>query len=246
MEDYSEKNGRIEPCNNQCSFCFLNYVDVLEKNYLFRNLNTGEVGQIIKSIHHQVKRYEKGDLIAGKGDKCESLRIIVKGAVVGEMTDFQGKILRIEELKAPDTIATAFIFGDNNKLPVNIIALEETKLLLILKQDLINLLTENKIILKNYLDIISNRTQHLSKQIKLLGLQKIRGKIAYYLLEQLSIQGSTDLVIKNTQTELANMFGVSRPSLARVIRELHNDGVISAVGKRITILDKKTLSGFLR
>lgn len=246
MDRKLDKKEWIEPCNENCSFCFLNYADALGKNYLFRNLSPTEIGNIIKNIHHQVKKYNKGNLIAGNGDVCSNLMIIVKGSVVGEMLDFQGKILRIEKLDAPNTIASAFMFGENNKIPVDIIALEETKLLLIPKQDLMDLFSKNEIVLKNYLDIISNRTQHLSKQIRLLGLQSIRGKIAHYLLEQVRIEGTTDLKINNTQNELASMFGVSRPSLARVIRELHNDKIINASGKRITILDKPALSAFLR
>ena len=101
-------------------------------------------------------------------------------------------------------------------------------------------------VLKNYLDIISNRAQKLTKKIKLLGLQSIRGKFANYLLEQVRREGKTEFVLKNSQSELANIFGISRPSLGRVIRELHNEGVIEAEGRNIKIVDKKALSGLLK
>ncbi len=239
-------NEYIKPCNENCSFCFLNYIDALQTSYIFKDLKPEIIGEIIKKIHHQVKNYQKGEIISYNGDKCNALKIIVKGSVVGEMMDFQGKSLRIEKLKAPDTIASAFLFGENNTYPVDVIAEEETKLLLIPREDLMKLFCEQQIVLKNYLDIISNRTQLLTKKIKLLGLQTIKGKIAHYLLEQVRKEGRTELFIKNSQTELSNMFGVSRPSLARVIRELHNEKIINAVGKHITILDKKALSDFLR
>lgn len=105
---------------------------------------------------------------------------------------------------------------------------------------------EQQKILENYLDIISNRSQLLTKKIKLLGLQTIKGKVAHYLLEQVQKDDRTELHIQNSQAELANMFGVSRPSLTRVIREMHKDGIINAVGKQIIIIDKKALSDLLR
>ena len=40
------------------------------------------------------------------------------------------------------------------------------------------------------------------------------------------------------QVKLADLFGVTRPALGRVIRELHNDKIIFADGKKIKILDK--------
>lgn len=245
-DKYCLNENVIQPCNEKCSFCFLNYVDALQASYIFKDLKAEAIGEIIRNVHHQVKTYEKGELIACSGDVCSSLKIIVKGAAVGEMMDFQGKALQIEKLHAPDTIASAFMFGNDNRLPVDVTAVEETKILLFQKQDLMNLFCKNETILKNFLDIISNRTQQLTKKIKLLGLQSIRGKIAHYLLEQVRREGRMELKIKNSQNELANMFGVSRPSLARVIREMHNEGIIEANGKNITIIDKEALSGLLK
>nr|WP_321411601.1 Crp/Fnr family transcriptional regulator [uncultured Carboxylicivirga sp.] len=245
-EDNNFNEKYIQPCNDKCSFCFLNYVDALKSSYIFKDLKAEAIGEIIKKVHHQVKTYQKDELIASNGDTCNSLRIIVKGAAVGEMMDFQGKSLRIEELHAPDTIASAFLFGENNTLPVDVIAIEETKILFIPRQDLMNLFCNENTVLKNYLDIISNRAQKLTKKIKLLGLQSIRGKFANYLLEHVRREGKMEFTIKNSQCELANMFGISRPSLGRVIREMHNEGIIEADGRNIKIVDKKALSGLLK
>ncbi len=236
----------ISPCNDICSFCFLNYANELSKNYLFRNLSPTEVGTIIREVHHQVREYSKGDIVALAGDEYNRLLIIVKGAVVSEIVDFEGRALRIEELRAPDTIASAFIFGEDNFLPVNVTAIEETRLLIIPRSDLLKLFRKYEIVLQNYLDIIASRAQHLSKKIKLFGLQTIKGKIAHYLLELVKKTGSNELVLNNTQSELATMFGVTRPSLARVLREMHGEGYIEAKAKSIKILNKTALSEYLR
>ncbi|MFW6370951.1 MAG: Crp/Fnr family transcriptional regulator [Bacteroidota bacterium] len=236
----------IEPCNENCSFCFLNYADILGNNYLFRSLSPHEIGLIIRNVHHQVRTYQKGDMVASSGDIYDRLFIIDKGAVVGEITDFEGKVIRIEELKAPDTVASAFIFGDDNALPVDIIATQETRMLMIPRADLLTVFRENEKVLHNYLNIMANRAQHLSKKIKLLGLHTIRGKVAHYLLEQVNRQNTMELILPNSQAELAGMFGVARPSVARVIRDLHDEGIISAKGKNVYILNKSALSEMLR
>jgi len=246
MEHYSQKHQEIEPCNSNCSFCYLNYTDALGKNYLFKNLSSAEIGTVIREIHHQVKSFNKGDLVASTGEQYNNLYIIVKGGVVGELIDFEGRTLRIEELRAPDTVASAFIFGQNNSLPVNITAMEETKLLSIPRQDLLKLFRQNERILHNYLDIMANRAQHLSKKIKLLGLQSIRGKIAHYLLELVKKSGSLELVLPNTQNEIADMFGTTRPSIGRAMRDMHSQGIIEAHGRKVKITDKSALSGLLR
>ena len=235
----------IEPCNKQCDFCCLNYVDALRANYLFKGIKADVITDLIGKIHHQVKSYHKGELLAYSGDTCNSLRIILAGSVVGEMVDFEGKSLRIETISAPNTVASAFMFGDNNQIPVNITALEDTKLLLISKQDLMALFRQNEMILNNYLDISSNRADLLAQRIRLLGLPSIRKKIAHYLLEQMRRQGHAEIAIKHSQAELADMFGITRSSLARVVREMHREGIIYANRRKIRIVNKDVLSRLL-
>lgn len=236
----------IEPCNDHCSFCFLNYANVLGDNSIFKGMELCEIGKIIRNVPHKVKKFGKGDLVASEGDRLESLIIIVKGSVVGEMIDFEGRVLRVEHLTSPDTIATAFLFGDNNVLPVNVTAKEETKLLCIPVASLVQLFSEYGILMRNFLDIMANRAQFLSKQMKLLGLSTIKGKIAHYLLEQVRKQNSLSIVLKHSQNELADMFAVTRPSIGRTLRELHNEEVIEARGKNVSIKNKKALSELLR
>jgi CRP-like cAMP-binding protein len=45
-----------------------------------------------------------------------------------------------------------------------------------------------------------------------------------------------------TQNDLADFFGVARPSVSRALGELEQGGYIEASGKKIHILDKKGLS----
>lgn len=237
--------SRIEPCNSDCSFCFLNYTDVLGKNHLFTGLKPEEIGPIIKNVHHQVRSYHKNEVIAYRGDQYDSLYFIVEGKVVGEIIDFEGKVLRIEELLAPAAIASAFLFGDQNQLPVNVTALTDTRILILPRQVLMLLLRQNERILRNYLDMISNRTQYLTRKIRMLSLGSIRSKFALYLLNMIKDQKKELVNLKHTQEELAEMFGVTRPALARVIRELNDEGLIKSRRKEIQVLNKHKLSSLL-
>lgn len=241
-----ELNKFISTCNQGCSFCFLNHIEALQSNYIFKGISGEIISKIIREVQYQVKTFHNGQLIASNGETYNNLYIIVQGSIVGEITDFEGKVIRLEELKAPEIIASLFIFGDDNTLPLDIISTSETHTLIIPRRDLMKIFTQHEQVMQNYLNIIANRAQLLSKKMKLLGLSNIRGKIAHFLLEQMKIEGDTDFIIKKNQIDLADMFGVSRPSLTRVLREMNNEGIIKAVGKHITIINKKALSEFLR
>ena len=124
-------------------------------------------------------------------------------------------------------------------------ATQSTKLLLVEKQDLLELLSSNRNILKNFLDLISDRAQFLSQRIRMLSLRGLKAKVALYLLEVMKESGDVAFRIPQTQNEIAEMFGTTRPSVGRIFRELHNEGFIEAKGKQIRILDQSGLSSLI-
>jgi CRP-like cAMP-binding protein len=92
--------------------------------------------------------------------------------------------------------------------------------------------------------MISNRSQFLSEKIKFLNFKTIRGKLAQYILQK-AAKDSMSLDLGMTQGDLADFFGVARPSVARAIREMEEDGLIEAKGKHIRLIDKRSLAGMI-
>lgn len=78
----------------------------------------------------------------------------------------------------------------------------------------------------------------------MLSIKTIKGKIAHFLLEQADVEGNTFRINRN-QTELAEFFGVARPSLARSLSEMIEDGVIEVNKKEYKVLDMKKLKELL-
>ncbi|MCA1756112.1 MAG: Crp/Fnr family transcriptional regulator [Bacteroidales bacterium] len=213
---------------------------------IFRGINPSELETLLSVINYQVKRFSRDDLIALAGDRINSLQIVAEGSVKGEMIDFTGKTIKIEDIEAPRPLAPAFLFGENNSYPVNIVANNNVTIVTIPKKEFVRMLILSEKLLHNYLDIISSRAQFLSARLKFLSFQSIKGKIAHYLLSKSSQNRSGNLELDKSQSELAELFGVTRPSLARAVRELDRDGIIRAKGRKVTILNPARLSAFLK
>lgn len=218
----------------------------LEKSPLFKGLKNETIAFLLSKVHFQLKQYDKNEIIAYSGDPCQNLYVLSQGSVRGEMIDFTGKTIKIEDIEAPRPLAPAFLFGKMNQYPVTIAANEETAMLVLPKDSVLKLLQMDLVFLKNYMDIISNRAQFLSKKIRFLSFQSIKGKFAHYVLSLTSGSNQNSVLLPKTQAEMADLFGVARPSLARAIRSLDADGIISAKGKEVAILDKRRLSSYLR
>ena len=168
--------------------------------------------------------------------------LVLRGQVKGEMVDYSGKVIKIEDIYPPGALASAFIFGGRNLFPVNVVSVSDTELLIIEKREFLSLLKRNEMILVNFLDIISNRSQFLSEKIKFLNFKTIKGKLAQFLLQKAG-DDKTEITLEITQNDLAEFFGVARPSIARAIGELEEGGYILSKGKHVKILDRSGLSG---
>lgn len=220
--------------------------EILEKCPLFRGMSSQDINSIFKQVQYQVKKFDLGQMVAQSGDEISSQLVVLKGSVKGEMMDFSGKTIKIEDIGAPRPLAPAFLFGRSNVYPVNIVTNENTKILLIPKPSFIRMMQMNERFLSNFMNIISDRAQFLSNKIKFLSFHTIKGKIAFYLLEHIKHSLSDVVILDKSQAQMAELFGVTRPSLGRAIREMDQDGMIDAKAKQIRITDKIKLSALLK
>lgn len=198
-----------------------------------------ERDEFLSSLNAVIKKYKKGDLVVNQGDVVGSLYILSKGRVKTEMINESGDVLSVETIAAPSPLAPAFLFAENNRFPVDVIALEDCELVMIKKESVMQLLASNEAFLKSYMAITSNRAQFLSERLQLLSIKTIKGKLAYYIQQRAS---KGKFTMDRNQTELAEYFGVARPSLARSFSEMVEEGVVSRSGD---VLDENALKKYI-
>jgi CRP/FNR family transcriptional regulator, dissimilatory nitrate respiration regulator len=222
----------------------INY-KLLENCPVFKGVSENESKKLLNEIHFQVKSYAKGDMVAIAGDKVNNLFIILSGSVKGEMIDYSGKTIKIEDIEAPRPIATAFLFGKENSFPVTVTANNDVRILAIPVSEFLKLLQGNTRILVNYLNSISSRSQFLSQKLNFLNFKTIREKVAHFLLQQAG-EKHNSIEVKETQQQLSELFGVTRPSLARVLSEMQREKLFIIKKKTVILLNKKKLNEIFR
>jgi CRP/FNR family transcriptional regulator, dissimilatory nitrate respiration regulator len=216
--------------------------DLLAGSPLFRGLDSPDIMKLISMVPYRIRKFSYGSLIAQSNETVNCLMIVLTGTVKGEMTDETGRVIKIEDIPAPGALAAAFIFGNRNRFPVNVVSVTGCEILCIDKSDFLKLLMTNDVVLVNFLNMISSRSQFLSEKIRFLSFRTIRGKLAQLILQSAS-PDKVEVVLSRTRNELAEFFGVARPSVSRAFGELEQQGYIQVSGKSIRILDRKGLSG---
>lgn len=211
---------------------------------LFKGLTAEETEQLLDDKYYLIT-YKTGELIAMQSSKYDRLLIVSEGLVKGEMTDSLGRSTLIEEIQSPRAIAPAFLYASENRLPVSIIASMPTTICSIRREDFTMMMQKETRLLTNYLQSMADRSRFLSEKLRMQRFGSIKSKLARYLLEMSSRQKSENFVIPHTQQELADIFGVTRPALARVIGQMEQEFIIKSKGKSFQIIERNKLLKYL-
>ncbi len=218
---------------------------ILLSSPLFRGLTLEELDAMFLKVDHQIKQFRSGEMLAMAGEEVNKAILLMQGRLQGEMVDYSGNSLKIEELDPPQMVAAAFLFGPQNKFPVFLSAKTDGKILVIQKSEFTEMLSSEPRVMVNYMNIVSGKAQFLSGKITFLSLKTIREKIAYYLLQKTKNSTNNKIIIDQTQTNLADLFGVTRPSLTRTILELEKQGILNWSRDFVLILNIKKLNTIL-
>jgi CRP-like cAMP-binding protein len=217
------------------------YIDKIGKLKIFKNFSKAELMKIFGNVRYSIKKFSKGSLIYTSGEKVEKLMILIEGEVITEMVDFNGKILEVERMKSPDILASALLFSKDNFLPVDVLAVKDVAMLYIEKEDLIRLFQSNNVLLLSFLEDIGEKFQFVTAKLRVNSFHTIREKITMYLLNLYNQQNkSNELTIPLTLEELANLFGVTRPSLSRAFSQMQKEGLFVKSGNTIILRKLKT------
>lgn len=214
---------------------------VLSRSPLFSGIPDDDIERLLEGIIYRVRFYPAGAVAALAGEEIVSLQIVLSGSMRGEMTDLAGRTIKIEDIAPPQALAAAFIFGAGARYPVNVIANGDSELLIISSIDYMALMKKDPRVLSNYLNVVCTKALFLSGRLRFLSFHTIKGKFAHYL-STLPGAASGKVMIDRTQQELSEFFGVTRPSLARAIGEMVDEGLISVDRREVRLNDLKGLS----
>ncbi len=212
---------------------------------LFKGLNETEMNNSLRLFRYQTKKYNKGEVIAYANDPVIQQLILLDGSISNEMSDYNGKTIKITDMVAPKLLAPGFLFGNISHFPVSVFANTNCEIMAINKSNFLESLLSCNQLQLNFLNLISNQTQFLTRKINFLKLKSIKAKIAYFLLNLHIRQKSHTVTLPQSQTQLADLFGITRPSLSRSMSEMVHDSIISIQGKKVVILDIKQLKSLL-
>ena len=198
---------------------------------LFKGLNSQEISDCLRKVDFKIKDYKKNEIVFFRGDILKQVIIIINGTTHGEMQKFNGDTIVINQMKSGEVLASAFLFGNDNIFPVDLVTLENSKFLLFDKEKYLNLIQSDKRMLLNFINEISNKSQLLSKRIWFNFTHKtIEEKILSYINENAK---NNKIKFLPSISALAKKFEVTRPALSREISNLCKKKILTKIENNI-------------
>lgn len=194
---------------------------------LFAAIPLREVENLLERHTYGMRQYPPHAFIARQGETCQSLYIVCQGAVNATMTNKEGKQMVVEQFADWAVLAPAFLFATTNRYPVNIETVTTTEILVISRATLTAMLHDSPIMMENYMREISDKLAGLTQRFKEMTLASLRDRVLHYLRSRKHY---------GKQQEIADRFGVARPSLNRVLQGLVAEGLIRIEHGKIILI----------
>ena len=184
--------------------------------FIFAQTPVEELRRWLAETPHRFERYAPGERIIAQGAECRSALLLTAGTANTEMVQ-DGRDLAIDVLKAPMLLASAFLFGTENRMPVSVTAATECEVWTVNKEALFGFMLQQPEAMRRFVAEVSDRAQFLSRRLRQLTLQSLRSRVLDFLHERGAMS--------SVQTA-AQQLGVQRPSLSRVLSDLVAEGLV--------------------
>lgn len=217
----------------------------LSQCILFKSVEKLEIKNILKSISFDIRSYTKDEVIAVEGDDCHSLGIILRGNIEVHKPFSSGKVVTINHFKAGNIFGEALVFSGSHIYPATIISSDDSQIMYIKREDIVNMMTLDSRIINNFMGILSNRILMLNNRITNLSYDTLRKKITNIILLEYGRQKSSYLTLPYSRRKMAELLNIPRPSLSRELVNMKDEGLIDFYKNKIKILDLKSLENIL-
>jgi len=215
-------------------------IDFLKNIELFSGLDEGELNQISGKVI--LKEFKKNEVILYEEDTNEFMYIVILGKVIVVQTTEDGKEIILAAHQSGEFFGEMSLI-DGRTSPATVLATENSLVAIISKKDFFALLADYGKVLGKMLQILCSRLRDSWKRIHMLNFKNASQRIKMLLLT-LSFDRSKKtsegmlLNIKLTHQNIADMIGLTRETVTRVLDKWQKGGEITIRNKFIHLNSK--------
>jgi CRP/FNR family transcriptional regulator len=214
---------------------------------LFAGLSERDVAELAQVA--VPRSWLAGEAVFREGDTGDTCYVIRSGAVRVTRRHSDGRQIALAELREGDIFGELAMFGGETR-SATVEALEPTSGVALLAGDLRRTMLAHPAIAVAMLEGLADRIRAANERLSRQTFQTVEGRVASALLAQVEAlasgeSGGGDVLIRATQSEIAQLSGSSRESASRFLAKLERAGVITTGRGKILVHEPSALNNYI-
>ena len=196
----------------------------------------------ITSAGRRSRAFKKKENIYMEGDEANYIYLINKGKIKTYKSNKYGKELITGVHQSGAFIGTLDLI-DNKEYRESAVAIENSELTIIPKQDFYTLIYSNRDLAVRFIHLLSNDIYEMADRLLGIAYDSVRRRVAEGLLiarKKFLIAGTTDSFVISREN-FAGMVCISPETVSRTLHEFIDEELISMENKKIKILNEQKL-----
>lgn len=221
------------------------YIEIFSICKLFEDINEDQIINLLKCLNGRLVTYTKGEFICREDDIINYTGIVLDGRIEISKDGIEGNKSIIDVLETADIFGEVIASTGAKKSIVNVVAIEETKIVFIDFNKILYQCSNNcnyhTRLISNMLKIIAEKNITLNKKLELLMIKSMRERLSYFLYSKYKEHNSLSFVLNFNRGEMAQYLNLSRPSMCRELSRMKEEGIIDYYKNSFKILDMNLL-----
>lgn len=199
------------------------------------------------SENRATRSIKKKEFLFMEGQTANDLYFIQRGAIKIYKTNRDGKELITGIYKEGDFVGYLSLFEEDSVYKETAIAMQESQIMLIPKQDFLSLMYSNQEIAMKFIKIISNNLIETENRLVHIAYQTVRQRVAGGLLKlQESLPIESEGIINIQRRDFSSIVGTATETLNRMLADFKNEALIDLNNEGIKILNSSKLKRIAR
>ena len=209
-------------------------IEELKSIPLFHDTDCKVLERLIRENQIYKRTFHKGETVHEQSTECYVMDVVCSGKLVAYSLALNGSETVVFEFGEGNIIGANLLFGSQTRYPMSIYCTIDSVLLHISKPGVEELLKCYGFVM-HFVQSLSINSQGMNQKIAMYTQKSLRENLIDYLSALSTQQKSNSVVLTVTKKQLADYFGVQRPSLFRELKRMKDEGLIEITNKKIAI-----------
>jgi CRP/FNR family cyclic AMP-dependent transcriptional regulator len=211
--------------------------ELLRSVPIFSELTDADFSSLAKVANR--RRYPKDSVVFFENEQGDFFFMILEGRIKVTILGDDGREVILSLLGSGDFFGEMALL-DNEPRSATAIAVEDSELLSLHRNDFQSVLSDNRSITTGLIKVLTARLRRANHQISTLALLDVYGRVARVIVDMAREEGrrlkdGRIAFRRATHQEIANRIGTTRETVTRMLKDLERQGMIHIEGREIIV-----------